>query len=50
MNFSGVRLNLLDIVIDHHPAENIDARFIDHREELAAAAAILTEYVRTLNP
>lgn len=39
----------VDIVIDHHPAEDIDARFVDHREELGAAATILTEYVRTLN-
>lgn len=39
----------LDIVIDHHPAESIDARFVDHREELGAAATILTEYVRTLD-
>lgn len=39
----------VDIVIDHHPAENIDARFVDHREELGAAATILTEYVRTLD-
>ena len=38
----------VDIVIDHHPAEEIDARFVDHREELGAAATILTEYVRTL--
>ena len=37
------------IVIDHHPAEDIDARFVDHREELGAAATILTEYVRTLD-
>ena len=39
----------VDIVIDHHPAEDIDARFIDHREELGAAATILTEYVRILD-
>ncbi len=38
----------VDIVIDHHPAEGIDARFVDHREELGAAATILTEYVRAL--
>ena len=40
---------LIDIVIDHHPAENIDARFIDHREEIGATATILTEYVRALD-
>lgn len=39
----------LDIVIDHHPAETIDARFVDHREEIGAAATILTEYIRTLD-
>jgi len=39
----------VDIVIDHHPAEDITARFVDHREELGAAATILTEYVRDLN-
>ncbi|WP_435100329.1 DHH family phosphoesterase [Halorubrum sp. N11] len=39
----------VDIVIDHHPAEEIDARFVDHREELGAAATILTEYLRALD-
>ena len=39
----------VDIVIDHHPAEGIDARFVDHREEVGAAATILTEYVRALD-
>ncbi|WP_049897419.1 DHH family phosphoesterase [Halorubrum distributum] len=38
----------VDIVIDHHPAGDIDARFVDHREKLGAAATILTEYVRAL--
>jgi nanoRNase/pAp phosphatase (c-di-AMP/oligoRNAs hydrolase) len=39
----------VDIVIDHHPAEDVEARFVDHREELGAAATILTQYVRTLD-
>ncbi|QSG06098.1 DHH family phosphoesterase [Halapricum desulfuricans] len=39
----------VDIVIDHHPAEEVEARFVDRREELGAAATILTEYVRTLD-
>jgi nanoRNase/pAp phosphatase (c-di-AMP/oligoRNAs hydrolase) len=39
----------VDVVIDHHPAEEIDARFVDHREELGAASTILTEYVRALD-
>lgn len=38
----------VDIVIDHHPAEDIDARFVDHRAEVGAAATILTEHLRTL--
>lgn len=38
----------IDIVIDHHPAKDIEARFVDHREDIGAAATILTEYVRTL--
>ena len=35
----------VDIVIDHHPMENIEARFVDHREEIGATATILTEYL-----
>ena len=35
----------VDIVIDHHPAEAIEARFVDHRESIGATATILTEYV-----
>ncbi len=38
----------IDIVIDHHPADNIDARFVDHREEIGAAATMVTEHVREL--
>ncbi|MUV88968.1 bifunctional oligoribonuclease/PAP phosphatase NrnA [Halapricum sp. CBA1109] len=39
----------VDIVLDHHPAENIEARFVDHRPELGATATILTEYVTELD-
>jgi len=39
----------VDIVIDHHPAKDIEARFVDHREELGAAATMLTQYVRELD-
>jgi len=39
----------VDVVIDHHPADDIDARFVDHREEIGAAATILVEYVRALD-
>ncbi|MDZ7850544.1 MAG: bifunctional oligoribonuclease/PAP phosphatase NrnA [Halodesulfurarchaeum sp.] len=38
----------IDIVIDHHPAEDIEARFVDHREEVGAAATMLTGYIREL--
>ena len=37
---------VVDIVIDHHPADDINARFVDHREEIGAAATILTQYIR----
>jgi nanoRNase/pAp phosphatase (c-di-AMP/oligoRNAs hydrolase) len=39
----------VDIVIDHHPADDIDARFVDHREDVGAASTILTEYIRALD-
>jgi nanoRNase/pAp phosphatase (c-di-AMP/oligoRNAs hydrolase) len=39
----------VDIVIDHHPAEGIDATFVDHREDIGAASTILTEYLRDLD-
>lgn len=39
----------VDIVIDHHPFETIDARFVDHREDVGATSTILTEYVQELN-
>ncbi len=39
----------IDIVIDHHPVDEIDARFVDHREDIGAAATIVTEYVRALD-
>ena len=39
----------VDIVIDHHPAEDVAGRYVDVREELGAAATILTEYIRTLD-
>jgi nanoRNase/pAp phosphatase (c-di-AMP/oligoRNAs hydrolase) len=38
----------VDVVVDHHPAEDVEARFVDHREAVGAAATILTEYVRDL--
>jgi nanoRNase/pAp phosphatase (c-di-AMP/oligoRNAs hydrolase) len=38
----------VDIVIDHHPAEGVTARYVDHREAAGATATILAEYVRDL--
>jgi nanoRNase/pAp phosphatase (c-di-AMP/oligoRNAs hydrolase) len=39
----------VDVVIDHHPAEGIEARFVDHREAVGATATILAEYVTALD-
>jgi nanoRNase/pAp phosphatase (c-di-AMP/oligoRNAs hydrolase) len=39
----------VDVVIDHHPAEAIEARFVDHREAVGATATILAEYVVELD-
>jgi nanoRNase/pAp phosphatase (c-di-AMP/oligoRNAs hydrolase) len=39
----------IDFVIDHHPSESeIDARFVDVREEFGATTTILVEYLREL--
>ena len=38
----------VDIVIDHHSTERVEATFVDHREEVGACATILTEYLREL--
>jgi len=37
----------IDIVVDHHPAETVEARFVDTREEIGSTATILTQYIRT---
>lgn len=39
----------IDIVIDHHPADSIQARFVEHRAEAGATATILTQFVRELD-
>ncbi|WP_248896974.1 DHH family phosphoesterase [Haloplanus halobius] len=39
----------VDIVIDHHAVEGIDARFVDHREAVGATATILAEYLSELD-
>ncbi|WP_254271577.1 DHH family phosphoesterase [Haloarcula marina] len=38
----------VDIVVDHHPVEDIVADIVDHREGVGATATILAEYVREL--
>ncbi len=38
----------VDIVVDHHPVDDISARFVDNREAVGATATILTEYIRAL--
>ncbi|MFC7226738.1 bifunctional oligoribonuclease/PAP phosphatase NrnA [Salinirubellus salinus] len=40
---------LVDVVVDHHPAENVQGRYVDHREGIGASATILTEYLRALD-
>ncbi|WP_435362232.1 DHH family phosphoesterase [Haloarchaeobius sp. DFWS5] len=39
----------VDIVIDHHPADNVEADFVDRREDIGATATILTEYLDELD-
>jgi nanoRNase/pAp phosphatase (c-di-AMP/oligoRNAs hydrolase) len=39
----------VDVVVDHHPNDAIEAEFVDHRESVGATATILAEYVRTLD-
>ncbi|WP_276272375.1 DHH family phosphoesterase [Haloarcula litorea] len=39
----------VDVVIDHHPAEDVAAGFVDHRTEVGSTATILAEYVRDLS-
>jgi len=38
----------IKIVIDHHPAEKVDAEFADIRTDAGATATILTEYLKEL--
>jgi nanoRNase/pAp phosphatase (c-di-AMP/oligoRNAs hydrolase) len=38
----------IDIVIDHHPVDDVLARFVDSREAVGATATMLTEYIRAL--
>jgi nanoRNase/pAp phosphatase (c-di-AMP/oligoRNAs hydrolase) len=39
----------VDIIIDHHPTVDINARFVDHREEIGATTTIITEYLQELS-
>jgi nanoRNase/pAp phosphatase (c-di-AMP/oligoRNAs hydrolase) len=39
----------VDIVIDHHAAEDIDAAYVDHRADVGATATIMTEYLSDLD-
>lgn len=39
----------VDIVIDHHPVDNIAATYVDSRQDIGATATILTEYIRELD-
>ncbi|MDS0259290.1 bifunctional oligoribonuclease/PAP phosphatase NrnA [Haloarcula sp. S1CR25-12] len=38
----------IDIIIDHHPIEDIDGRFVDNRQTVGATATIVTQYIRAL--
>lgn len=38
----------VSIIIDHHPAEKVVARFVDIRDNVGATATILTEYIKEL--
>jgi nanoRNase/pAp phosphatase (c-di-AMP/oligoRNAs hydrolase) len=38
----------VDVVVDHHPADEIAGRFVDHRPAVGATATILAGYVQTL--
>jgi len=38
----------IDIIVDHHPTDSVDARFIDNRVEMGATATILTQYLQEL--
>ncbi len=38
----------LSIVIDHHPAENVKAEYVDVRNDVGSTATILTEYLKEL--
>ncbi|AGK61049.1 Exopolyphosphatase-related protein [Archaeoglobus sulfaticallidus PM70-1] len=39
----------LNIVIDHHPAENVEADFVDIRDDVGSTATIMTNYMVEMN-
>ncbi|WP_152042553.1 DHH family phosphoesterase [Salinigranum salinum] len=39
----------IDIVIDHHETEGIEADYVDHRADFGATATIMTEYLEDLS-
>jgi nanoRNase/pAp phosphatase (c-di-AMP/oligoRNAs hydrolase) len=39
------RSTAIDVVIDHHPTDGVEAGYVDHRAELGATATIMTEYL-----
>ncbi|AUV81074.1 bifunctional oligoribonuclease/PAP phosphatase NrnA [Salinigranum rubrum] len=39
----------VDIVIDHHSTEGVDAAYVDHRADIGATATIMTEYLSDLD-
>ncbi|MET1123951.1 MAG: DHH family phosphoesterase [Archaeoglobaceae archaeon] len=38
----------ISIIIDHHPAEKVEAEYVDLRSDVGSTATILTEYLREL--
>ncbi|MCS7121586.1 MAG: DHH family phosphoesterase [Archaeoglobaceae archaeon] len=38
----------ISIVIDHHPAENVEAEYVDVRDDVGSTATMLVEYLKEL--
>ena len=39
----------VDIVIDHHPTDDVDAQYLDHQPDIGATATIMVEYLYALD-
>ena len=39
----------VDIVIDHHPGDDVSARYLDHQPDMGATATIMVEYLHVLD-